>query len=233
MGGLHGAGGPGTHPERASPLPAAPSGGRRSRRRSSPQRTQALMAPSASADGRPLPVARSYGARPRPRHRVRRSRVPEHLRVLVGGDGDLHGQRVTLHPGVRFLPGRHPPPFAPRPLRARKGGRGGRSDGAGPRGGDLRGSRRPVRRRCVGHRGDRRGHSRSTSWHHRRGADLRLQGRPQRARCHLRRTARRAQPQPRDRAPAATSSPALGDLRAESRACWPVPPTAVSSSSLG
>ena len=47
-------------------------------------------------------------ARPRPRHRVRGGRLPEHLGVLGRRHRHLHDQRRALHPGLRLLPGRHP-----------------------------------------------------------------------------------------------------------------------------
>ena len=49
-------------------------------------------------------------ARPRPRHRVRGGRLPQPLRVLGRRHGHVHDQRRALHPGLRVLPGRHPPP---------------------------------------------------------------------------------------------------------------------------
>ena len=60
----------------------------------------------------------------------------------------VHDQRRPVHPGVRLLPGRHPPARrAARPGRARAGGRGGGRHGPGPRRGHRRGPRRPARRR--------------------------------------------------------------------------------------
>ena len=53
---------------------------------------------------------RAHDARPRPRHRVRGGRLPEHLRVLGRRHRHVHDQRRALHPGLRLLPGRHPPP---------------------------------------------------------------------------------------------------------------------------
>ena len=47
-------------------------------------------------------------------HGVRRGRLPQHLRVLVGRHRHLHDQRLSLHPGLWVLPGRHPSPPAPR-----------------------------------------------------------------------------------------------------------------------
>ena len=84
-------------------------------------------------------------------HRVRGGGLPEHLRVLGRRHRHLHDQRRALHPGLRLLPGRHPPPAAAGARRARAGGRGRRADGAGPRRGHLRGPRRPGRRRGRGH----------------------------------------------------------------------------------
>ena len=46
-------------------------------------------------------------ARSRPPHGVRRSRVPEHLRVLGRPHGHVHDPRRSLHARVRVLPGRH------------------------------------------------------------------------------------------------------------------------------
>ena len=48
-------------------------------------------------------------ARPRPAHRVRGSRLSEHLRVLAGRHGHVHDQRRAVHTRVRVLLGRHPP----------------------------------------------------------------------------------------------------------------------------
>ena len=126
--------------------------------------------------------AQAHHARPRPGHGVRGGRLPEHLRVLGRRHRHLHDQRRALHPGLRLLPGRHPPPR-------------GRSTPASPSGWPRpssawawryavrhrRGPRRPaptaapaafaatieaIRRRTPGHAG--------------RGADPRLQGRPRR-----------------------------------------------------
>ena len=72
------------------------------------------------------------GPRPRPGHGVRGGRLPQHLRVLGRRDGHLHGERRPLHPGLRLLPGRHPPPPAAGPDGARPGGRGGGPHAAWP-----------------------------------------------------------------------------------------------------
>ena len=60
-------------------------------------------------------------ARPRPRHRVRGGRLPEPLRVLGRRHRHVHDQRRALHPGVRLLPRRHPPPAAHRSRWSRSG----------------------------------------------------------------------------------------------------------------
>ncbi len=59
--------------------------------------------------------AQAHDARPRPGHRVRGGRLPQHLRLLGRRHGHVHAQRRALHPGLRLLPGRHPPPRAARP----------------------------------------------------------------------------------------------------------------------
>ncbi len=87
------------------------------RRASSPTRgcpagPQAPVAASPGPDGRRIPGPASHDARPRPGDRVRGGRLPQHLRVLGRRHGHVHDQRRALHPGVRVLPGRHPPPRA-------------------------------------------------------------------------------------------------------------------------
>ncbi len=69
---------------------------------------------------------REPDARPQARHRLRGGGLPEHLRVLGQRHGHVHGQRRALHARLRLLPGRHAPPAAPRPDRARPRRRGGR-----------------------------------------------------------------------------------------------------------
>ena len=54
---------------------------------------------------------------------------PNIYECWADGHGDVHGQRLPLHPGLRLLPGRHPPSAAARPRRAGPGGRGGRRMG--------------------------------------------------------------------------------------------------------
>ena len=108
---------------------------------------QARVAAGAGHDGRRLPRAPARHPGPRPRHRVRGGRLPEHLRVLVRRHRHLHDQRVAVHPGLWLLPGGHAPPDAARRRGARPGRRGSRSDGPGPRRHHLRGPRRPARRR--------------------------------------------------------------------------------------
>ena len=112
-------------------------------RRGVADRAETTMAAGQGADGRRLPRPQARPPRSRPGHRVRGGRLPQHLRVLVGRDRHLHDQRVALHPGLRVLPGRHPPAPAARRRRARAGGRGGGADGPGPRGDHLRRPRRP------------------------------------------------------------------------------------------
>ena len=70
-------------------------------------------------DGPRLPALKAHDARPRPRHGVRGGRLPEHLRVLGRRHRHVHDQRRALHPGVRLLPGRHPPAAGARSGRAR------------------------------------------------------------------------------------------------------------------
>ena len=133
--------------------------------------------------GRRLPRTRGRTVRgPRPGHGVRGGRLPQHLRVLGRRDGHLHDQRVALHPGLRLLPGRHPPAPAARPRRARAGGRGRGPAGPGPRRDHLRGPRRPGRRGAPGFAATIAAIRRRVPGDGRRGAHLRLQGRP-RTRC--------------------------------------------------
>ena len=90
---------------------------------------QARVDAGQGAHRRRLPPPEADDARPRPRDGVRGSRLPEHLRVLGRRHRHLHDQRRALHPGLRVLPRRHPPPRAARSGRARAGRRGGRADG--------------------------------------------------------------------------------------------------------
>ncbi len=103
----------------------SPSGRRRSRRRAGPRRAQAPVAARPGPDGRRLPGAAPDDARPRPGDGVRGGGLSEHLRVLGRRDGHLHDQRRAVHPGLRVLPGRHPPSSPGGPRRTRAGGRGG------------------------------------------------------------------------------------------------------------
>ena len=72
--------------------------------------------------------AEAHHARPRPGHGVRGGRLPEHLRVLGRRHGHVHDQRRALHPGLRLLPGRHPP-AASRPTPTSRSGSPRRSRG--------------------------------------------------------------------------------------------------------
>ncbi len=66
---------------------------------------QTVVAPSQRPHGRRVPHPSARPRPARPRHRVRRGRLPEHLRMLVRGHGDLHGQRFAVHAFLRVLPG--------------------------------------------------------------------------------------------------------------------------------
>ena len=113
--------------------PASPGPGRgRPRGRPGPGPAQAAVAPGPGHHGRGLPRPQAGAARPRSRHGVRGGRLPEHLRVLGRRHRHLHDQRRALHPGLRLLPGGHPPPAPARPRRAGPGGRGGASAWAWP-----------------------------------------------------------------------------------------------------
>ena len=79
-------------------------------------RPQAAVVAGAGPHGPRVPRPAADGARPRPGDGVRGSRVPQHLRVLVGRHRHVHDQRGALHPGVRVLLGRH---AAPPPARCR------------------------------------------------------------------------------------------------------------------
>ena len=76
------------------------------------------LAPGPGPDGRGLPEPRPDDPRPRSGHGLRGGGLSEHLRVLGRGHGDVHGQRRPVHPCLRVLPGRHPPPPAARSGRA-------------------------------------------------------------------------------------------------------------------
>ena len=192
--------------------PAGAGGRHRGARRSPSASPSGCARPSAPTR---LPAAQAHDARPRPRHRVRGGRLPEHLRVLGRRHGHVHDQRRALHAGVRVLPGRHPPPRGARPGRARAGGRGGRAHGPRLRGGHRRRPRRPGRRRGRGLRRDDRGHPPPHPGRAGRGADPRLQGRRGGPGDDLRRPPRRAEPQRRDRAPAPAGRAPVGRLRPE------------------
>ena len=199
---------PTSHRSAAAPGPVAdgqPAAGRPSTPRAAdgPDRRSACWAGSprpASPTASPSRSASPSGCGPRPAsapdylrlkrtmrdldagHRVRGGRLPEHLRVLGRRHRHVHDQRRALHPGVRVLPGRHPPP-ASRSTRASPSGwpRPSQRMGLRVRGDHRRRPRRPRRRR-------RRARSppRSTPSAPRtpgvagRGADPRLQGRPRR-----------------------------------------------------
>ena len=159
---------------------------------------------------------RQLGARPRARDGVRGGGLPQHLRVLGRRHGHLHDQRVPLHPGLRVLPGRHPPPAPARPRRARPGGRGRRPDGPGPRRDHLCRPGRPGRR---GGRGVRRRPS-PPSGGRVPGTAVEVlisdvKGDRGVAPHHPRCPARRAQPQHRDGGPAAACGPAVRRIRPE------------------
>ncbi len=179
------------------------------------------LAAGAGHHGPGVPAAQAHGARPRAGHRVRGGRLPQHLRLLGRRHRHVHAQRRALHPGLRLLPGRHPSPRCPRPRRARAGGRRGGPDGAGLRRVHRGGPRRPARRRGRGVRGVDPGHPPPQPGHVGRGAHLRLQGRPGLVADRVRRPARRAQPQHRDRGPAAAGGATVGRLRPQPERAGP------------
>ncbi len=155
--------------------PAAPGrGGTRGRPRH--RAAKAPLGAGARAHRQGLSPTGQHRPRSRARHRVRGGGVPEHLRVLGRRDGDLHDQRGALYPGLRLLPGRHAPPPAALPGRARTGGPGGGAHGAGPCRGHVCRTRRPARRRCRRDGGDHRSHPRPHARNDGRGADLGLPG---------------------------------------------------------
>ena len=100
---------------RAAPRPASPQGLAIAERKPEWMRRQGAHGRRATCE-----LKRDH-ARARPRHRVRGGRLPEHLRVLGRRHRHVHDQRRALHPGLRLLPGRHPPPRAARRRRARTG----------------------------------------------------------------------------------------------------------------
>ena len=115
---------------------------RRARHRRAQARVAAGQGPARAEDYRPCA---SDDARPRPGHRVRGGGLPQHLRVLGRRHRHVHDQRRALHPGLRLLPGRHPPARrAARRRRARAGGRGRGADGPALRGAHRGGPRRPA-----------------------------------------------------------------------------------------
>ena len=121
-------------------------------------------------------------ARPRPRHRVRGGGLPEPVGVLGRRHRHVHDQRRALHPGVRLLPRRHPPPEPTDPMEPERVAEAVERMGLRfavvtavarddlPDGGaaEFAAVIRAIRARTPGRVG--------------RGADPRLQGRPRRAR---------------------------------------------------
>ena len=175
--------------ERHDRTASRPAGRGRRHRGPRHQQPQARVDAGAAAAHRRRHRHPQDDARPRPRHRVRGGGLPEPVRVLGRRHRHVHDQRRALHPGLRLLPRRHPPPAAHRPDGARAGGRGRRAHGPAVRRRHGGGPRRParrrrrrVRRRDPGHPGP---HARRVG----RGADPRLQGRPRRARRRLRASA--------------------------------------------
>ena len=101
----------GATPTARSVAAARPAGRGRRRRGPRHRRAQARVdAGPAAAWATTYRASAAHDARPRPRHRVRGGRLPEHLRVLGRRHRHVHDQRRALHPGLRLLPGRHPPP---------------------------------------------------------------------------------------------------------------------------
>ena len=141
----------------------------------------------------------------------------------------INGERCTRACGFCLVDTRHPE--AARPRRARAGGRGGRPHGPRLRRRHRRRPRRPRRRRRRRLRRHDRGHPAPAP-----GARVEVlipdcKGDADAARDHLRRPPRRAQPQPRDRGPAAAGRAAVGRLRPHRCRCWPGPRPPASSPS--
>ena len=200
-----------------------------------PRPASARASPSASASpsgcgrrprmGDDVPAAQAHDARPRPRHRVRGGGLPEHLRVLGRRHRHVHDQRRALHPGVRLLPGRHPPPR-------------GRSIPTSPAGWPRRWSAwacefavlTAVARDDLADGGAAafaatiRGHPRAA----RPGTSVEVlisdcKGDADVAADDLRRPARRAEPQHRDRGPPAAGRAPVGRATPAAWRCWPGP----------
>ncbi len=100
--------GPGRRRVRSHPTPRLSRGRRAARGLAITERKPEWLRANVRHRAR-VPAPEAHDARPRPRHRVRGGRLPQHLRVLGRRHRHVHDQRRALHAGVRLLPRRHPP----------------------------------------------------------------------------------------------------------------------------
>jgi hypothetical protein len=139
-------------------------------------------------------------AREQAQHRVRRSQLPQHRRMLWQGHGHLHDHGRQVHSPLPVL---RCGPWPPRPAgceRAREPGQDHCPAQAQVRGDHQRGPRRPARRRRRPLCGVHPPHARTLARHPDRGAGARLPGsRRPRAGDFEGRAARCDEPQPGDR----------------------------------
>ncbi|VXB56411.1 hypothetical protein ARTHRO8AJ_300026 [Arthrobacter sp. 8AJ] len=164
-------------------------------------------------DGPGVRRAEEPGQKRRPAHRLRRGRLPQHLRMLGRQGSHLPDRRLRMHPPLRLLPDRHRQTLPRGHVRTHQGGPLRTVHAAALRHRHRRGPRRPRRRRRLALRRNRPQNPRTEPRHRRGTAHPRLLRQPRPHQGDLRLRPRSLRAQRRNRAPDLQKDPPRVPLR--------------------